>query len=92
MRWRLVLTCAWGLMIVGCAGDSPPSSGRCSGALYDPCAEEHECDTGLCQNFAAEGFQVCSQVCDDATPCPTGTCNGNGVCQPAAPNDCTLPP
>ncbi|MEO8701180.1 MAG: hypothetical protein ABI867_14110 [Kofleriaceae bacterium] len=74
----------------GCAGDSPPSSNACTGKVYDPCIEEHDCNAGLCQNYAADGFQVCSQACDDATPCPgDGTCV-DAVCKPAAPNDCEL--
>ncbi|HEU0037222.1 MAG TPA: hypothetical protein VFQ53_41715 [Kofleriaceae bacterium] len=89
MPWRVWLA---SVVLLGCAGDSPPASGRCTGALYDPCTDEHECDSALCQNFAVEGFQVCSQICNDTMPCPTGTCNANGVCQPAAPNDCTLAP
>lgn len=78
------------VLLVACAGDSPPPSGQCTGAPYDQCNEEHECDSNICQNFPNEGFQACSQACDDANPCPgEGTCTEN-LCVPAAPNECTL--
>lgn len=74
-----------------CAGDSPPGSGRCTGAPYDPCNEEHDCDSELCQNFMGDGIQVCTQLCDAANPCPgDAECNAMGICKPAAPNECNL--
>jgi hypothetical protein len=75
-------------LAAGCAGDEPPGSGRCPGVIYDLCVEEHDCSTNKCINFPE--FQVCSQACDDATPCPDGATCDNGFCKPAAPNDCTL--
>jgi hypothetical protein len=79
-------------LLVCCAGDSPPPSGVCTGAAYEPCLEEHNCNAGLCQNFIAEGFQVCTLACDDTIPCPTGgTCEA-GICKPAEPVDCELQP
>jgi hypothetical protein len=80
------------LVLGGCAGDSPASSNKCTGAIYDPCIEEHDCDTGLCRNFAAEAFQVCSRACDDVTPCPDGGACVDAVCKPVTPNDCELAP
>jgi hypothetical protein len=74
----------------GCAGDSPASSNKCTGELYDPCIAEHQCISGLCRNFAADSFQVCSQACDAANPCPTGGECDVDVCKPAAPKDCEL--
>ena len=86
MRMLLVVLVA----LIGCAGDSPASSNKCSGATYDPCVDEHNCDSGLCRNFAADNFQVCSLACDAAQPCPDdGVCE-DAVCKPAAPNDCEL--
>jgi len=87
MRFPLVL-----LLAAACAGDSPPPSGVCTGLDYQPCNEEHDCDSNICQNFSADGFQVCSQVCDDATPCAEGgDCDtALGFCKPAAPLECTL--
>lgn len=85
MRIPIVLA----LVLAACAGDSPPATGRCTGLTYDPCIEEHECDSGLCQNFMGDGFQVCTQLCDADTPCPDdGECNMMGICKPAAPNEC----
>jgi hypothetical protein len=65
----------------------------CVGKAFDPCNEEHDCASNRCQNFMAEGFQVCTVACDAATPCPNdvsgaaATCNA-GICTPAMPNEC----
>lgn len=79
------------VVVTACAGDSPPPTGRCTGALFQPCSEEHDCDSNVCQNFAAEGFQVCSQACDAQTPCPgDSTCDDLlATCKPAEPDGCT---
>jgi hypothetical protein len=84
----LLVGVAW----LGCAGDSPPASGKCVGALYDPCLEEHDCMSNLCQNFPNDGIQVCSQSCDAQNPCPDdATCDATtGACEPATPHDCSL--
>jgi len=74
------------VVVAACAGDEPPASGKCTGAVYDPCIEEHDCLSLVCQNFAE--FQVCSQACDDATPCPDNAACDTGFCKPTAPNDC----
>jgi hypothetical protein len=89
MRILLVAVIA----VAACAGEPPPNDG-CTGAAYDPCSSEHDCTTPFCQNFAADGFQVCSTTCDAATPCPTGgDCDTTvGMCKPAAANVCTLEP
>ncbi len=77
------------LLFAACAGDSPPPTGQCTGQPYQLCNTEDDCDSFLCQNFANE-FQVCSQPCDDATPCPgDGVCELS-VCKPPAPDDCDL--
>ncbi len=88
-----ILIVALALALAACAGDPAPNNG-CTGAAYDLCASEHNCDTGFCQNFAAEGFQVCSLPCDAATPCPTGgECDATiAMCKPATANSCTLAP
>jgi hypothetical protein len=81
------------LLVAACAGDSPPATGRCTGQLFQPCAEEHDCGSMVCQNFAVEAFQVCSQLCGTDLPaCPDGsTCDDVvGTCKPAAPDECTL--
>jgi hypothetical protein len=98
----LALACAG-----ACAGSSPSAShvdaGRtCDGALYDPCADEHNCPmTGICQSFNDVGFEACSKTCTvgDDTTCPvtndgrSATCTMVGsmaVCKPPAPNNCLI--
>jgi len=86
---RILVIVGW-LAVVACAGNEPPSSGKCVGVAYDPCNEEHDCMSSLCQNFPNDGFQVCSQACDDMNPCPgDGVCE-NAVCKPPAANDCSV--
>lgn len=102
---RLLLVVA---MLAACKGDKPaeidanPAGPRCSARLYDLCIEEHDCldgDAGVgrpCQNFAADGIQVCTEACTPGgAPCPddrTGTpatCESN-VCKPSVANMCHL--
>jgi hypothetical protein len=80
------------VLLAACAGDAPPATGRCTGELYDSCNTEDDCNSTLCQNFAAEGFQVCSQACDETMACPDeGVCDDlTGACLPAGPNECEL--
>ena len=76
--------------LVACSG-SAPANDMCTGAAYDPCNDEHDCDSSMCQNFMMEGFQVCTVACDASNPCPSnGTCNDMGICKPAKPNTCKL--
>jgi hypothetical protein len=79
-------------VLAACSGDAPPGSNKCLGEIYQSCNEEHDCSSGLCQNFPAEGFQVCSQACDAANPCPDDAeCDADtSVCKPAAADDCNL--
>jgi hypothetical protein len=88
-------------MLAGCSGETPPNidanplGPRCSKQVYDLCAEEHDCTMMVCQNFAADGLQVCSQGCATGLPCPKdrtgveGTCV-SGVCKPSVANMCHL--
>lgn len=88
-------------LLAGCSGETPPMidanplGPRCTKQVYDLCSEEHDCDSMVCQNFAADGIQVCSQACNDSLPCPDdrngapGTCE-SGVCKPAVANMCHL--
>jgi len=88
--------------LAACSGDTPaqidanPAGPKCSMQVYDLCFEEHDCASSLCQNFPAEGFQVCTQACGADNPCPddrsgaAAACTG-GVCVPSAPNMCHLP-
>lgn len=74
-------------------GSNGSGGNVCTGAVYDPCTDPSQCDSGNCHLFQAQGFQVCTQACTpgDNTTCPgTGaTCNNMGICKPAAANDCT---
>lgn len=97
MRYLLV-----GVVVVAaCSGDTPPAidanplGPRCSKQPYDLCIEEHDCTSNLCQNFAADGFQVCTQSCDTENPCPDDRSGApaaceSGICKPSAPNMCHL--
>jgi hypothetical protein len=73
------------------------SSEPCTNAIFDPCTDNAECDSGNCHFFNQSAFSVCVQACtpnDDST-CPVDTsgvnaaCNNMGICKPAAPNDCS---
>ena len=87
-------------LVAACAGDAPPDSVRsCTGDVYDPCLQEHECMSNNCRFFMADGIQVCTTGCtagDDST-CPMtadgkkATCNTMGICKPPAANNCTRP-
>ena len=94
---RLACLLALGILAAasGCAGDTPKDT-SCHGALYDPCATEHDCTGGMCMPFGS--FEACTQTCmpGDPTSCPKQgstavTCNASGLCAPAAANSCTLP-
>jgi hypothetical protein len=90
--------------LAACSGDQPanvdanPAGPKCTTAIYDLCATEHDCMSGMCHLFSADGFQVCTQTCTpgDNTTCPVdstganGTCNAMGICKPAAANMCHL--
>ena len=96
---RLVLVAS---MLVSCSGETPPNvdanpaGPRCSMQLYDSCGEEHDCASMICQNFSADGFQVCSQACGASLPCPADRSGSpaecfSGVCKPSLPNMCHFP-
>jgi hypothetical protein len=87
------------LLLVSCSGDTPPEpdgGNHCAGEIFDLCSTEHDCTSAMCQLFMADGFQVCTQVCDATTPCPAdksgnpATCNMMGICKPVAANACHL--
>jgi hypothetical protein len=65
----------------------------CTKALYDVCTGNAGCNSGNCHLFNDIG-SVCTQACSGTNPCPMQgasqpTCNGMGICKPAAPNACT---
>lgn len=51
-------------------------------ALYAPCAEDSQCESGLCYAFNAKGPR-CSKPCSGAADCPAPSpgCNGKGICK-----------
>ncbi len=72
------------------------SGATCTNADYDPCTDNAQCTSGNCHFFQQSAFTVCVPACTQGgTPCPNdstgaaGTCNGMGICKPAAANDCT---
>lgn len=83
--------------------DAPAIDGgsavTCTGAAYDPCTDNTQCDSGNCHLFSGAGFQVCVTACTpfDNSTCPVdksganATCNMKGICKPAEPNACTPP-
>jgi len=106
MRYALTLPFALVLafgLASACSGDKPPDPDAnpngplCTGQLYDSCVTEHECMSGLCHVFSAEGIQVCTTMCTVGTDTPcivtggqAGTCGATGVCTPPAANACHL--
>jgi hypothetical protein len=81
------------VIAAACSGD-PPNNTTCSGALYDPCASEHECQNGACMPFGT--FEACTMACTTDSDCPkqdgkTVTCNASKLCEPAAANACEMP-
>lgn len=73
-----------------------PSSGPCTGAIYDPCTDNAQCMSGNCKLYMGSNFQVCTMTCTpgDNSSCPLqngepAICNNMGFCKPAAPNNCT---
>ena len=83
------------LVLVACSGDTstpvadaPDNAPACTGAAYDNCTLNTQCDSANCHLFEQDGIQVCTQACSGSNPCPadsTGapvTCNGKGICKP----------
>ena len=74
--------------------DADPNAPLCTGVLYDNCRANTACDSGNCHLFEASAFQICTQACDAANPCPTdatgspASCNNKGICKPARANSC----
>jgi hypothetical protein len=77
--------------------DSGASNNRtCTGAAFDPCTTNDQCEAMNCHLYKGGGIQVCTQTCTpgDNSTCPvdaTGinaTCNNMGICKPLKANDC----
>jgi hypothetical protein len=67
----------------------------CTGALYDTCTSDTQCDSHNCQVFSAVNLHVCSQACSATNPCPMKDgmavpCTANGFCRPAGSSGCDL--
>ena len=101
MRNLLLLSIA--MTFGACGGDDGGSdvpdanSGPvCSGAAYETCADNADCDSQNCHEYAGAGLKVCTQTCDATNPCPMQNgvavqCNGMGICRPDAASACTAP-
>ncbi len=89
------------LFLVACSGDTStpvpdadPNAPLCTGVVYDNCNRSDQCDSADCHFFEQNGFQVCTQPCSDANPCPAdstgtpGSCNNKGICKPTRNNAC----
>lgn len=68
----------------------------CTGAAYDPCSDNTQCNSGNCRLFSSSSLQVCTTTCTpgDNTTCPQqngqpAQCNNMGICKPIAANVCT---
>jgi len=96
-----LLVLSIGVALAACGGggttvlpDADPNAPLCTGALYDNCISNTGCASGDCHLFDASAFQVCTQACDAAHPCPNdasgspGSCNNKGICKPARANSC----
>ncbi len=87
------------IVLGACAGDEVDQGNGpvCMMVLYDKCQSEHDCTSNQCQNFVADGFQVCTQGCSAALPCPDNNgvavpCDSMGYCKPAAATECRVLP
>jgi hypothetical protein len=85
-----------GVSNTGSNGDNQGSGSNstlpaCTGALYDPCTDNTQCQSASCKAFNGLGVEVCTTTCTpgDDTPCGAGTCNNMGICKPPAANACT---
>lgn len=74
--------------------DADLTKPMCAGVVYDSCLSNTGCMSMNCKLYEDIPIQVCTQVCDAATPCPMdatgvqGKCNNRGLCKPAAANAC----
>ena len=88
----LVLGCEGGGTTPGVDADLSMAP-MCTGATFDPCTDNAQCESGICQAFDMIGITVCTQTCDVANPCPVQdgqqtNCNNRGLCRPVAATVC----
>jgi hypothetical protein len=93
-RLLFVLLAACGGDVNPPVADAPDNAPACTGAVYDNCNVNADCDSANCKLFEGDGFQVCTQACDASNPCPNdgdgtpGSCNNKGICKPAQHTVC----
>ena len=94
------------LLAIGCGDDSGDSkmidapgqtgdSGNvaCTGAIYDPCTDNAQCNSQICRLFVNDNIQMCTQMCTPGEACPMAgatavTCNNLGFCKAPAVTNC----
>jgi hypothetical protein len=82
------------IVAVGCAGDEvDQGTSPCTGAIYDTCTNEHECESMDCRVIG--DHQLCTQPCSPTVACPDFdgepvACNAGGLCEPDAPRACRI--
>ena len=77
----------------GSSIDAAPGP-ACTGALYDRCTTDADCDSGMCRQFNNLNALMCTQACTMDRMCPAGpggaaTCPNSGQCRPVAASTCT---
>jgi hypothetical protein len=97
---------AFVFVVAACGGDdgtsqmmTPDASGSaaaCTGAVYDVCTDNSQCESQNCHFYGTSNITVCTQACDASNPCPNDSagnpvaCNMKGNCKPSVANNCTL--
>ena len=79
-----------------CSGDDGANTNpECTKAMYDPCRDEHDCDSAMCRGIGTD--VVCTMTCTPGdTSCPkfqgkAVECNADGLCAPPGVTSCVLP-
>ena len=101
---RGMLGCLFAMSVLACGGademaaDAAPvgpdaPGAPCTGALYDTCTGDGQCDSNNCQVFSSVNLHVCSQSCSATMTCPMKDgmpvpCTTNGFCRPARSSGC----
>jgi hypothetical protein len=82
-------------ILAACSGDDGANANpQCTKKVYDPCRDEHDCDSALCRPLGDN--VVCTMLCtpgDDTCPKFKGKaveCNADGLCAPDGATTCVL--
>ncbi len=73
----------------GPGGGGPGGAGGAGGGglagFAEPCAENSDCESGVCHNFPMQGGMLCTETCmnDNDCPAPSSGCNNMGFCRPS---------